>query len=623
MRGQRQRLALVAANAIEVGDHVADPKRPLRSGDIEALLEHGVFSEPPDASWGAGPPAVWIPQPLRDLRHDARLLAERTRRGLAWLRSHGWAAFRARRALSIRQEAPVSWRAWRAWRERQAIPAPGSQRGLPLALLVPVYEPRAEELLALVRSVRAQSYADWQLCLSADGPQSEATTRLLAALSKADARIRVVSHPERLGIAAATSRAAETVQAEVLALVDQDDLLDPVACAALADAFEADPALDFAYTDEDRLSRWGLRESPCFKPGPSPFLALGFNYAMHLMAFRQTFWARIGGARPGFDGAQDHDLLLRALESARRCAHLPVVAYTWRRSAGSVAGGSAAKPWAYEAGRRAVEEACRRRGLPVPVVQHSPVSGVYRWEPEPPSQPLACGLLLLGTDAEARTDWEKAIAASGAFRCEAHGHGTWPATSPTSGLLVVDTTVPPVPTRLGAVARHAALSGVGAVALAAHHSNAREDGWSVSAEGLARAMPDPGLAAAVPHEVATSLGGVLWLAPAPARIAARLADQPVELADRLCLPLAAWAEGSSVLLVPDPSGAAAPAPPELPPRTVDLRTSALWSELAGPLRSGLLAEGADPFCPRHELLVPAGYPPAVERTPLEGSPRRR
>ncbi len=334
-------------------------------------------------------------------------------------------------------------------------------------------------------------------------------------------------HPERLGIAAATSRAADAVQAEVLALVDQDDLLDPAACSALAEAFEAEPSLDFAYTDEDRLSSWGLRESPCFKPGPSPFLALSFNYAMHLMAFRRAFWARIGGARPGFDGAQDHDLLLRALESARRSAHLPLVAYTWRRSAGSVAGGSAAKPWAYEAGRRAVEEACRRRDLPVPAVRHSAVSGVYRWEPELPPSPLACGLLLLlGTDAKARTDWEEAIAASGAFLCEAHGHGTWPALRPEAGCSSWTPPCRPFPLASPPWRDTPRCPGVGAVALAARHPDATEHGWSVSAEGMARAMPDPGLAAAVPHEVATSLAGLLWLAPAPARFAARLAGQP-------------------------------------------------------------------------------------------------
>jgi hypothetical protein len=248
---------------------------------------------------------------------------------------------------------------------------------------------------------------------------------------------------------------------------------------------------------------------------------------------------------------------------------------------------------------------------------------VYRWDPEPPSHPLACGLLLLGTDPSALGAWEAAIEGSGAFRCEARELGAWPATSPGSGLLVVDTTVSPLPARLDAVARHAALPGVGAVALAARRTDASEHGWSVSAEGMARAMPDPGLAAAVPREVATSLAGVLWLAPAPARLAARLAGRPAELADRLCLPLAAWAQGSSVLLVPDPSREAAPPNPQPSPRVLDLRTGALWSELAGPLRSGLLADGADPFCPRHELLVPAGYPPPEERVPLEGSPRRR
>ena len=71
----------------------------------------------------------------------------------------------------------------------------------------------------------------------------------------------------------------------------------------------------------------------------------------------------IGGFRSGFDGSQDHDLVLRVTERARRIAHIPEILYHWRMGVGSAAGDIDAKPYAFLAGQRAVAEHCARIGI--------------------------------------------------------------------------------------------------------------------------------------------------------------------------------------------------------------------------------------------------------------------
>ena len=129
------------------------------------------------------------------------------------------------------------------------------------------------------------------------------------------------------------------------------------------------------YTDEDKLEPTGQRVEPFFKPDWSPDLLLSMNYITHLSVFRRSLLEEIGGFRPGLDGSQDYDLLLRFSERARRIAHISQILYHWRKIPGSAAASAVAKPLAYEAGRRAIEDAVNRRGYEAHVANVRP--GLY------------------------------------------------------------------------------------------------------------------------------------------------------------------------------------------------------------------------------------------------------
>jgi hypothetical protein len=120
---------------------------------------------------------------------------------------------------------------------------------------------------------------------------------------------------------------------------------------------------DFIYSDEDKLELDGSRSDVYFKPAWSPEHFLTNMYTCHLMVVRRALVERIGGFRPGYEGAQDYDLVLRLMDHTARIHHLAKVLYQWRKIPESTAGSESAKPWAHDAGRLALEDYVRRNQL--------------------------------------------------------------------------------------------------------------------------------------------------------------------------------------------------------------------------------------------------------------------
>jgi GT2 family glycosyltransferase len=102
--------------------------------------------------------------------------------------------------------------------------------------------------------------------------------------------------------------------------------------------------------------------------------------------YRTEVVRSLGGLRAGFDGSQDYDLVLRVTEATKRIAHIPSPLYSWRKVPGSAAASLDFKPYAFEAGKRALEDALARRGTPG-LVERGLVEGRYRVRYEIRSHP--------------------------------------------------------------------------------------------------------------------------------------------------------------------------------------------------------------------------------------------
>ncbi len=359
----------------------------------------------PSAYWGE--PRLEWPRPREERRVALRAAARLVRR--ARLMSA------ARTLHGILSEGARNSR-YQAWlRERSLSPAMTAemrrQSGLfpyqPLVSVVtPVYNTDPRWLRACIESVRRQAYPNWELCLADDG-STRAETRAVLHEYEGDPRIKVTMLAANGGIAVATNEALKLAHGEFVAFLDHDDELTPDALFEMVAYLNQHQDTDLVYSDEDKLELDGTRSNVYFKPDWSPEHFLTNMYTCHLMVVRRSLVERIGGFRPGYEGAQDYDLVLRLMDHAARIHHVPKVLYQWRRIPESTAGHAGAKPWAHDAGKLALEDYVRRNRMNAEVLPGA-ISYVYRVRHRLDGEPLISIVLpaLSGADGSRNDDWQ-------------------------------------------------------------------------------------------------------------------------------------------------------------------------------------------------------------------------
>ena len=228
--------------------------------------------------------------------------------------------------------------------------------------MIPLYNTPEEYLKELIDSVRAQTYTNWQLCL-ADGSEGSETRAFLNKKYRKENRITYKKLKENKGISENTNASMKLAAGEYILLCDHDDVLTPDALFHIAKAITEQKA-DVIYTDEDKVSMDGKHYfEPNFKPDYNLFRLRENNYICHIFTFKRSLLEQTGTFRPEYDGAQDFDLILRCCEQAERIVHIPRVLYHWRSHMNSTAANPESKRYAFEAGKRAVEDHYRRLGI--------------------------------------------------------------------------------------------------------------------------------------------------------------------------------------------------------------------------------------------------------------------
>ncbi len=230
------------------------------------------------------------------------------------------------------------------------------------SIMVPVYNVEPRWLSAAIDSVRSQVYPHWELCLADDASTNLDLLRYLDRLP-CDPRIKLVRREKNGHICHATNSAADVATGEFVALLDNDDALAPHALFAVAHLLQDHPDADLIYSDEDKVRADGVRYDPQFKPDWSPELLLSYNYINHFTVIRRSQFERAGRFRPGYEGSQDHDLLLRVTERTDRVYHIPEILYHWRSLETSTASTAGVKRYVHTSGRKAVGDALARRGI--------------------------------------------------------------------------------------------------------------------------------------------------------------------------------------------------------------------------------------------------------------------
>ncbi|PYM08627.1 MAG: hypothetical protein DMF15_08200 [Verrucomicrobia bacterium] len=230
-----------------------------------------------------------------------------------------------------------------------------------ITVITPTFNTAPRWFVEARASLLNQSFTDWEWCLVDDGSQDMQTKRILESLAQAHPNIHVKLSSSK-GISAAANEALEMTRGEFVCFLDHDDLLAPEALQAMYDKLSQ--GFDVVYSDEDKLDdNRRLLTEPFFKPDWSPEYFRGAMYVGHLLCLRRDLACRVR-FDTNFDGVQDFEFMLRVGETGARIGHVPRILYHWRKTPGSIAETSAAKPQAAVLQEKAVNAHLQRVNLP-------------------------------------------------------------------------------------------------------------------------------------------------------------------------------------------------------------------------------------------------------------------
>lgn len=238
-------------------------------------------------------------------------------------------------------------------------------KDITVSILVPLYNTPKNFLIEMIDSVKAQTYAGWELCL-ADGSDSDHAYvgEICREYIKKDARIRYEKLEKNEGISGNTNACYKMATGNYIGLFDHDDLLHPSALYEYMKAICEQDA-DYIYCDELTFEGKNVDNMVTlhFKPDFAVDNLRANNYICHFSVFSRELLEGTELFRSQFNGSQDHDMILRLTSNAKNIVHVPKILYYWRSHKASVASGIEAKPYAIQAAKGAVSAHLEKAGF--------------------------------------------------------------------------------------------------------------------------------------------------------------------------------------------------------------------------------------------------------------------
>jgi GT2 family glycosyltransferase len=253
-----------------------------------------------------------------------------------------------------------------------------------ISLIMPLLHAEdAARLRTSIESVAGQIYPRWELLLAASDEVEETARRLVSM----DSRIRLLPSAGQMNggsVAGLFNAGIAVAQGEFAFRINAGDKLPAHALYCLSVELNTHPSADFIYSDDDAIDERGERSHPRFKPDWNPDLLASCHYLGNMSAYRLERLRKVGGYRPGFEGAEAYDLALRFTSELADAAirHIPRVLY----HAALTGAGTEAAPF-HMAGKRALQAHFNGTGV---TVEDGQGEGLYHAKyPLPDPLPLA------------------------------------------------------------------------------------------------------------------------------------------------------------------------------------------------------------------------------------------
>jgi glycosyltransferase involved in cell wall biosynthesis len=122
-----------------------------------------------------------------------------------------------------------------------------------ISVIMPTYN-RAAWLPASIKSVQAQTFADWELIIVDDGC-TDGTAAVVEALIRHDRRLRLLGNLGAQGPAGARNTGIRAASGALIAFLDSDDLWEPSKLARFTERFDATPEAVLVASDNRMVDR--------------------------------------------------------------------------------------------------------------------------------------------------------------------------------------------------------------------------------------------------------------------------------------------------------------------------------------------------------------------------------
>ena len=237
-----------------------------------------------------------------------------------------------------------------------------------VSCVMPVYR-NALHIAEAIDSILSQTYEDFELVISNDG-SPDRCDEIIARFAEQDSRIVSLSRPVNQGVVFTRNELTDHACGEWLATMDADDV-------ALPNRFETQLAFIDEHPEYDVVGSSALLIDPEGNPmcemggglsheeidGRHMAGSTGTAFVSPTTFIRTSAMRAIGGYRSNGGHAEDFDLLLRLAENGKICT-MPDMLLLYRQHLGSI--GYDRNKQQRMAIRWAVEEAYKRRGIPMP-----------------------------------------------------------------------------------------------------------------------------------------------------------------------------------------------------------------------------------------------------------------
>ena len=230
------------------------------------------------------------------------------------------------------------------------------EKKIVISILVPLYNTPENFLKEMIESVTWQTYPYWELCLADGSDEEHSYVGEICQKYAADERIKYEKLAKNEGISGNTNECLKMATGDYIGLFDHDDILHPSALFKYREAI--DEGADYIYCDEATFQNGDINNmiTVHFKPDYAIDNLRANNYICHFSVFKRSLLNNTELFRTEYDGSQDHDMILRLTNLAKKVVHVQGIYYYWRAHAGSVASDINAKTYAIDAAKRAVSD---------------------------------------------------------------------------------------------------------------------------------------------------------------------------------------------------------------------------------------------------------------------------